>query len=223
MDIQGSDTASHLPVPIPPIGPSDPKPNGGATNDGIARTFRPIISNHVKDWDRMLCTLNRGHWDAARSYDKWDNWLSWATVVTGVVSGSAAFTQVSEYAASGTGKVWVQLFVGAFALIAGVLGALKSKSGLTSMANMHKSAGQKFGMLRREFDEIQEIGFPSMEEEKAGLKAFREKWDAIEADVPPVPKASMDKAKREAGLSEEHSLTGRPHPSNLAVRVTKRT
>jgi hypothetical protein len=224
MDKQGSSMTSQLPVPVPPAGTPDLKPNGGASPHGIVRTFRPIVSNHVKDWDRMLCTLNRGHWDAARNYDGWDNWLGWTSAATGLVAGSAAFTQISEYAAQGTGKVWVQILVGAFALIASVLGALKSKSGLSSMANMHKSAGQKFGMLRREFDEMQEIGFASMDEERAGLKAFREKWDSIEADVPPVPKRSMDKAKREAAVSADgSSLTGHSGPANLAVRITKRT
>jgi hypothetical protein len=68
---------------------------------------------------------------------------------------------------------------------------------LSNLAAVHKSAGQKFGMLRRELDEYQEIGFSSMESEAVGLKAFREKWDAVESEVPPVPERSMNKAKRE--------------------------
>jgi hypothetical protein len=219
MDQQVTHAASQLPVPIP----SGSKPNGGAVPHGIARTFRPIVSNHVKDWDRMLCTLNRGHWDAARNYDRWDNLISWATVVTGFVAGSAAFTEVATYASDKGGSLWIKVLVGTFAVFAGALGAIKAQSGFSKLAAMHKAAGQKFGMLRREFDEIQEIGFASMDEERAGLKAFREKWDAIEADVPPVPKGSMDKAKREAASANGLSLTGHPGPKNLAVRITKRT
>jgi hypothetical protein len=219
MDTQGSNATSQLPVPVP----SDPKPNGGAVPHGIARTFRPIVSNHVKDWDRMLCTLNRGHWDAARNYDKWDNLISWATIVTGFVAGSAAFTEVATYASDKGGSLWIKVLVGTFAVFAGALGAIKAQSGFSKLAAMHKSAGQKFGMLRREFDEMQEIGFASMDEERAGLKAFREKWDSIEADVPPVPKRSMDKAKRDVASPDGGSLTGHTGPANLAVRIMKRT
>jgi hypothetical protein len=198
MDIRpNKEGSAGITAPESGIGVSESKPNGGVKTNLTARTYRPIVSKHVKDWDRTLTVLNRGHWDAARDYESWDTLLGGATFVTGFIAGSAAFTQLSEYAANRPGYLWVQVMVGVFALIAGLLGAAQSKSGLSNLAAVHKSAGQKFGMLRRELDEYQEIGFSSMESEAVGLKAFREKWDAVESEVPPVPERSMNKAKRE--------------------------
>lgn len=176
-------------------GQTTPKPNGGA----ILRNPRSIASEHIKDWDRILTILNRGHWDAARNYEGKDFLLGSATFVTGFISGSAAFTQLSEYAKGSPGSLWIQILVGAFALIAGLLGAAQTHFRFSTLAELHKKAGQKFGMLRREFDEIQEIGFPDLNQEEKGLAAFRKNWDKVEAEFPPVPERQMRRVTKEFG------------------------
>lgn len=193
---QKLDTANAVVLPPPPS-PTLPAPvksnGGGPAGPG---EVRQIVSKHVKDWDRILCVLNRGHWNAARYYEGWDVLLRNLAFITGFIAGSGAFVQLSDYAANEKGKIWLQVFVGVFALFSGLLGAAQSKFDFAKRVEIHQNAGQKFGMLRREFDEIQEIGFSSLELEEAGLKAFRTKWDAVEAEFPPVPEKSMKKAKK---------------------------
>ena len=144
--------------------------------------------DYIKSWLRSLTILHRGHWDAARYYDKVNLGLGLATAIAAAISGTTAFTQLQSQAEEGTLNTWLQVGIGIFALLAASLGAAQAFMRPSELSARHKLAGQKYGKLRREIELAFYLGLPEQQEIKEKfLTEFREKWEAADEESLPVP------------------------------------
>ena len=154
--------------------------------------------NYIEKWRRSLTILNRGHWDAARYYEKVNLGLGMATAITAAISGTTAFTQIQDQANQNEHYVWLQIAIGIFAITAASLSAIQAFVRPSEQAARHKQAGQKFGKLRREIELHLNLGLPSEHKERETLLTeFRERWDAVDEESLPVPKKIYDKVEKE--------------------------
>lgn len=157
---------------------------------GNAITHGPSDPNedYIKSWLRSLTVLHRGHWDAARYYDKVNLGLGLATAISAAISGTTAFTQLQSQAEEGNLNLWLQVGIGIFALVAASLGAAQAFMRPSELSARHKVAGQKYGKLRREIELAFYLGLPAQHEEKETfLTEFRLKWEAADEESLPVP------------------------------------
>ncbi|MGE5447602.1 MAG: SLATT domain-containing protein [Bacteroidales bacterium] len=150
--------------------------------------------DYIKKWLRSLTILHRGHWDAARYYEKVNILLGLAIAISATFSGTSAFSQLQQ-AGQGRLNVWLQIAVGFFALIAAAFGALQAAIRPSELAVHHKKAAQKFGKLRREIELHLSLGLPlGHQKQEVLLTEFRSKWDTVDEESLPLPKRFYDNA-----------------------------
>ena len=150
----------------------------------------------VKRWLCSLTILHRGHWDAARHFERVDLALGVATALTATISGTTAFAQLGERAGQQGASLWSQVLVGVFGILAAALAALQTFFRSSELAARHKQAAVKFGQLRRELEETRALGLPTECEKCAQvLTAFRQRWNAVDDESPPVPHRIYQKQK----------------------------
>lgn len=173
--------------------PSDKAVSSTVTTDALTD-----VDSYIKKWLRSLTILNRGHWDAARYYEKVNLGLGMATAITAAISGTAAFTQIQDQVDQNTLNVWLQIAVGIFAIAAASLSAIQAFVRPSEQAARHKQAGQKFGKLRREIELLLNLGLPIEHEARETLLTdFRVRWDAADEESLPLPKKVYDKVEKE--------------------------
>lgn len=167
---------------IPGVSPNPPEGNS-ATHDPADPD-----DDYIKSWLRSLTILHRGHWDAARYYDKVNMGLGLATAICAAISGTTAFTQLQGQAEEGSLNVWLQVGIGIFALLAASLGAAQAFMRPSELAARHKLAGQKYGKLRREIELNFYLGLPGeLDAREKLLNDFRLRWEAADEESLPVP------------------------------------
>ena len=183
------------PVSAKPIQNVSKHPSQG---DLITHGTVEYDDDYIKSWLRSLTILHRGHWDAARYYDKVNFGLGIATAVSAAISGTTAFTQLQNQADQGGLNIWLQVGVGVFALTAASLGAAQAFVRPSELAARHKQAGQKFGKLRREIELHLNLGLPGeYDSRKQLLTEFRLRWDAVDEESLPIPERIYNKIESE--------------------------
>jgi SMODS and SLOG-associating 2TM effector domain family 4 len=90
------------------------------------------------------------------------------------------------------------MFAGTLSLLAAALTALQTFMSFEDRAKEHKTSGNKFSALRREFElyllESLDSGITSHSERVRQLKILTEKFSAISSEVPKVPERIWKKA-----------------------------
>jgi len=153
------------------------------------------FSNHcAKDWLRSLMILHRGHWNAARIFDRVNLLLGIIATVMAAISGATAFSKFGELVTS----VWSQLVISLFGLMAAAIVAVQTFFRSSELASRHKQAAVKFGQLRRELEESFDLGLPAnFDARKEFLTSFRERWKVVDDKSPSIPDRIYQKAKTE--------------------------
>jgi hypothetical protein len=171
-----------------------------------------FTDEYIFGWLQSLTTLHLAHWDAARFYEKVNLSLGIATTLTAAISGVSAFTQLEQQVGQQGTRLWVQIAVGIFGITAAALAALQAFFRSSELSARHKRAAQKFGQLRREFEQDLNLGLPTdYEKRKVLLTEFRSRWDSADDESPPVPQRIYDKNKAEVKKRKKYSL-GSPFP-----------
>lgn len=141
----------------------------------------------VRGWRRMLQTLHRGHWDAARRYERIYLAVGIAATLAAAATGTAAFTQLASQVEQSP-ALWLQIVVGAIAIATAALTALQTFMRSADLAVRHKQAALKYGRLRRQLEEQLALGLPAERGEREKiLSPLRAAWDAADDESPPVP------------------------------------
>jgi hypothetical protein len=171
-------------------------------NQSAANKVTTMVPGHsddyIQQWRRSLTILHRGHWDAARFYEKVNLGLGLATAIAAAISGTTAFTQIQNQAEQGGLNIWLQVGVGIFALAAAALGATQAFVRPSELAARHKQAAQKFGKLRREIELHLNLGLPTGHDKREQLLTdFRTRWDAVDEESLPLPKRIYDNVEAE--------------------------
>ncbi len=147
----------------------------------------------ASQWLRSLVILHRGHWEAARRYDRWRIVLGIVTAVTAGISGASVVTEL----ATRSGSPAVQIAIGILSVMTAALAAVQSFVKTSEFGARHKAAGVKFGQLRRELQQYSELGVPSGKSLRQTLEEFDGRWKAVEEEALPLPKWAYEKGKRE--------------------------
>jgi hypothetical protein len=147
----------------------------------------------AQHWLNALGALHRGHWEAARRYDRLSIWLGIATAVTAGISGASVVTEL----ASNSGSTVVKTVIGVFSVLTAVLAALQSFTKTAEFGSRHKAAAGKFGQLRRELQRYREVGIPAGKSLREALDELDGRWKTAEEDVVPLPAWAYEKAKLE--------------------------
>ncbi|MBN2533143.1 MAG: SLATT domain-containing protein [Spirochaetales bacterium] len=153
--------------------------------------------DYVKDWLRSLMTLHRGHWEAARQYDKVNFRLGIIATITAAVSGTAVFSQLSEKTGEETTYIWIRIIIGVFVIASAIIVAIQTFYRSSELATRHKTAAVKYGQLRRELEEHLDLGLDKLKDREGFLTSFRINWNAVDEEAPPVPARFYKKAKAE--------------------------
>jgi hypothetical protein len=154
--------------------------------------------NQAKDWLRSLMILHRGHWNAARKYDKVNFILGIVATIMAAVSGTTFFSLLAEQAQRQGGRLWLQIGIGLFSLIAAGVVAVQTFFRSSELAMRHKRAAVIYGKLRRELEEKLDIGLPViLDEREKFLTSLRERWNRTDDESPPVPERIYRKARIE--------------------------
>lgn len=152
--------------------------------------------DYIKTWLRSLTILHRGHWDAARYYEKVNLSLGIAVAISAAISGTTAFSQLQQQADQGALHIGLQIVVGVFAFAAAALGGVQAFVRPSEISGKHKQAGQNYGKLRRELELHLDTGLPQDPlERKTLLTGFRENMDSVDKESLPLPKRIYDKAE----------------------------
>jgi hypothetical protein len=154
--------------------------------------------DYIKTWLRSLTILHRGHWDAARHYEKVNLSLGIAVAISAAISGTTAFSQLQQQADQGGLHIGLQVVVGIFAFAAAALGGVQAFVRPSEISGRHKQAGQKYGKLRRELELHLNLGLPQvLKDREVLLTDFRTRMDSVDEESLPLPKRIYDKVETE--------------------------
>jgi conflict system pore-forming effector with SLATT domain/protein expressed in petal formation len=146
----------------------------------------------LEQWHHGLRIFHRAHSRAAASYDRKNMALGLPTVILTAVAGTTVFTTLS----STSTEQWVTVMTGIMSIAAAVLAALQTFLRYSELSERHRTAAQKYGVLRREIEEVL-AGDPAAPLPPDFLKSFREQWDAVDAASPNLPQSIYDSVEKE--------------------------
>ena len=144
----------------------------------------------LKRWHHSLLTLNRGHFIAAARCERLNLRLGIPVTILSAVAGTTVFASLAI-----SPTVWAKILVGLLSLAAAVLASLQTFLKYDEKAQVHKEAGQRFGILRREV----EAAFACYGDSDAQLSpefftSIGQRWDECSKEFPPLPQKIHDKA-----------------------------
>ena len=146
-----------------------------------------------EQWQRGLRIFHRAHARAATLFEQRNIALGLPTVILTAISGTTVFATIES-----TPETWVKVLTGVMSLAAAVLAALQTFLRFSELAERHKAAAQKYGMLRRELEEA--LALEATATQPAPLpadftKSFRERWDTLDCQSPNLPQRLLDQSE----------------------------
>lgn len=146
-----------------------------------------------EQWQRGLRIFHRAHSRAATSFERKNIALGLPTVILTAIAGTTVFATIES-----SPETWVKVLTGAMSLAAAVLAALQTFLRYAELSERHKAAAQKYGMLRRELEEALAQAAtvtPPTPLPADFTKSFRERWDALDSQVPNLPQWIYDQSE----------------------------
>jgi hypothetical protein len=145
----------------------------------------------VENWKRLLSALQKGSFVAAAMFERRQRLLGLPAMVLSTIVGTAIFASLAQ--TQTPTEPWIKIVTGLVSVAAAVLSSLQTFLGYAELAQKHKTAGLKYGALRRETEEA--LAFESEAElaSRDFFKSIRTRWDQIDQEAPPLPQQIYDK------------------------------
>lgn len=147
-------------------------------------------------WLTGVRVLTVGHYAAAKHFEECHRNLGIPVIVLSTVVGTAVFASIQTSPAP-----WAQALVGVLSVAAAIFSGLQTFLSYAQLGEKHKRAAGNYSQLRRELDEF--CAFPpEVEERKAFVHDFRERWNALEQEAPTIP----DKIYKNVALEKKRGV-----------------
>lgn len=156
----------------------------------------------IRGWLFSVTVLHRAHWDAARWYGQIHLGLGVGAAICSTIAGTSAMATVPALSPSLTG---------ALGLLAAVLVAVQTTLRAAELSASHKTAGVRYGRLRREIEaHLATAGLDS--EDVSWMAAIRFRWGLADDEFPPVPSFVYRRVRMRAEEEEarQRRSTGSP-------------
>lgn len=167
-----------------------------------------------EQWQRALRIFHRAHSRAATLFEQRNIALGLPTVILTAIAGTTVFATIEASPAP-----WVKVLIGIMSLAAAVLAALQTFLRYAELAERHKAAAQKYGILRRELEEAMAHAAAATHPAPlppAFTTSFRERWAELEMQSPNLPQKIYDQSEAhvKARLAEGADVHREPAAAN---------
>ena len=126
-------------------------------------------------------------------------------IILTTVVGSTVFATMGKSA-----DTLLVVATGFFSLLAAVLAALQTFLNYSTLAEKHKIAATRYGMLRREIEQFLDDPDEATIVVRDFMRSFRERWAQVEQESPMIPQSIHEKSQAQLlqFLSEESKRLG---------------
>lgn len=159
----------------------------------------------IEDWHVGIRLSHMAHSMAAAENTRLHRFLGIPVVITTTVVGTTVFAGLGEVP-----HIAVSIVTGLLSVAAAILASLQTFLSYSASAERHKVASVTYGMLRREIEQFLEDRDESKEVLKEFMESFRNRWDQLDQESPPLLEATHDRAFAELKrrLADEHLKSG---------------
>lgn len=140
----------------------------------------------LQQWLSGIRIEQISHLRAAARYDHLHRILGLLVTVFSVVVGTSIFGTLG-----GSQNQKVLISIGVVSMVSAILSGLQTFLNLGQLGAMHRTAGNKFGKLRRQVEEIVAL---DENDPETSMKEIREQWDTLSEESPVVPQRFVDAA-----------------------------
>ena len=106
------------------------------------------IESVIQKWYDRVSATQYAHYSSSRYYSSRNLWLGIPAVVLSTVVGTTIFASIKAEQVD----AWIQIAVGLASVLAAVLTGLQTLLGYSTLAEKHRLAGAKYGVIGRELE-----------------------------------------------------------------------
>jgi hypothetical protein len=171
-------------------------------DDETATQRRAVLAQ----WSAGVRILHISHNLASEAFNKWGRVTGVATAALASIVGTTIFASLAT-----STSIEVRIATGIASLLAAALGAAQLIWNYPELSQQHKATGAKYGVLRRNIDQVLSGGTLSA----AQLKEVSALWEQTEADSPPLAERFRRRSRGFVAASD-----ARVKPASLGRTVT---
>lgn len=136
----------------------------------------------LQQWYKGIRILHRAHYEAARQFEVRNLYLGVPIIILTAASGTSILATLGVET-----DVKAKIIIGGLSIVASILASLQTFLRYSEMAEKHKTVATKYGILRRELDELILIPPKGKSLKPEFITDFRKRWDAIDEESPSIP------------------------------------
>ena len=158
----------------------------------------------VLAWIRRTRESQMAHYEMANILSARERWLGVPVILITTVVGTSVFASLNAQVIA----VEAKIAVGMFSVIAAVLSSLQTFFKYSERSDKHRSAGARFGAVRRKLEVI--YAENTQCQEKHYIATLREELDRLAEESPHVPVTVFEKIQKNIYYTGDlnHSLQG---------------
>lgn len=165
-----------------------------------------IIAIANKYWHNAGRT-GRAHYIAAEVYAKRHRAVGIPSVIFSTIVATSVFSTLNDSV-----DIRIRILTGVVALLAAILAALQAFLGYGDRAEKHRSAGARYGKVRRDIDifllKLKANGFANDAEAINALQQIGDEMGVLAADNPNLTEPIYQQARREFASLQEAANNG---------------
>jgi hypothetical protein len=168
--------------------PQDLSRQGGST---ASEKYTPATSPEelLRRWLQRLRESQFCHYEAASSLQRANYLLGIPVVVLAAIVGTSVFSSLES-----DPNTWMRIVLGLVSILAAVLASLQTFLGFAEKAEKHRASAARYGIARREVEELVAAGTTAGSGE--GIGHIRAQIDSLALDAPAIPDHIVRRARR---------------------------
>lgn len=154
----------------------------------------------LKEWQSRLREARLVHYEAAKYYSRYNQWLGIPVVVLSTFVGTSVFAALGQSI-----DIRVQIVVGLCSVAAAMLAGVQTFFRFAERAEKHRAVAVQYAALNREIEELLAFGGEASREY---ISALRKRIDDLGKDAPSTPNWLWERAKKQAAAGDQPPPTG---------------
>lgn len=152
----------------------------------------------LKDWQVGVRIFHVAHSKAASHYSRKHKTFGVVVIALTTIVGTTTFTSLETSL-----PPYAQILVGMISVTAVVFASLQTFLNYEGVAEKHRAAALKYGVLRRKLETILAAEPTDANVLHQFAETFRKEWDAVDSEGQILPQRFYDIAAAQVGLSME--------------------
>jgi hypothetical protein len=136
----------------------------------------------LQQWYNGIRISHRAHYEAARQFEVRNLYLGVPIIILTAASGTSILATLGAET-----DVRAKALIGGLSILASILASLQTFLRYSEMAERHKTVATKYGILRRELDELMLTPQEGKSLKPEFITDFRKRWDAVDEESPSIP------------------------------------